>query len=162
MTTSFKATEILDDTSELHHAFFGTAQGNLQRALAEFVNVFEVNQQHTQEKDKEGTIEALADKYVQLSGCHEQMSLASQTQHEWSEAAKTADEIRQELEATHAGLVQHESRTSRFADERAQFLADIQKRRREHEQQVQKQQDRLDEHYAKKTRESIYCNLVGI
>ena len=54
-----------------------------------------------------------------------------------------------------------DSRTPPFAVERAEFLARLEAERQEQVKEIQRQQDRLDEHYAKKTRESTYRNLVG-
>ena len=48
-----------------------------------------------------------------------------------------------------------------FAKERAEFLDQLEMERQEQLKQLRRQQDKIEEHYAKKTRESTYRNLVG-
>lgn len=62
-------------------------------------------------------------------------------------------------------LAQQELRESRalspLETQRQEFMDQLQQRRKQEEQDIQRQYDKLEEHYAKKTRDSIYQNLVG-
>jgi hypothetical protein len=71
--------------------------------------------------------------------------------------------MKQALEQVNSILNQQEKRDSSAAREaqRQAFLDQLAQQRKQEEQALQREYDRLDEHYAKKTRESIYQNLVG-
>lgn len=69
----------------------------------------------------------------------------------------------QALEQVNSILNQQEKRDSSISleSQRQAFLDELEQRRKQEEQDLQRKYDRLDEHYAKKTRDSIYQNLVG-
>lgn len=57
---------------------------------------------------------------------------------------------------------QRESQTlSPLEEEKQAFMDQLQQQRKAYQQDLQRQYDKMDENHAKKTRESIYRNLVG-
>lgn len=48
-----------------------------------------------------------------------------------------------------------------FAAEREEYLKKIQEDRQKFERELQRQRDKIEEYYAKRTRESTLSNLVG-
>lgn len=54
-----------------------------------------------------------------------------------------------------------QTREEPFRNEREAYLKSKEERRKVFESEIRRKSDELDEYYAKKTRESIYENLVG-
>jgi hypothetical protein len=122
----------------------------------------------------------LATAFIQLNSCQTHLDQASKQgfsdlTHESNEFHKNKrmntnpcihwleNAMKQALEQVNSILKQQEKRDS-SAPREAQwqaFLDQLAQRRKQEEQDLQREYDRLDEHYAKKTRESIYQNLVG-
>ncbi|KAI8149801.1 hypothetical protein BJV82DRAFT_584695 [Fennellomyces sp. T-0311] len=153
----FTSQPITEDLSQLDNAIFKTAQRNLRQDLAEFVKVFE----ETDHVNKD----TLASSYVQLSTCSRSLQTAETRKDDLQGVITAGNEVQENMNAIETVLQEvknaQESRTPPFAAERAEFMAKLEAERQEQLKEIRRQQDKLEEHYAKKTRESTYRNLVG-
>ncbi|EPB87513.1 hypothetical protein HMPREF1544_05707 [Mucor circinelloides 1006PhL] len=140
---------------ELDNLIFKHGQEALSRELESFVEEFETKQQLT-------TADSLAKTYVNITTCDSKLKTAtnradlSNTQHE---IAQTQQKLNTLLDA----VKETQSRRNNipFESEKEAFLKQQQERKKKLEQDIRREADLLDETYAKKTRESIYRNLVG-
>ncbi|KAI9488720.1 hypothetical protein BDB00DRAFT_32338 [Zychaea mexicana] len=153
----FTAQPIKEDLAQLDHAIFETAHRNLRRDLTEFVHVFEESD-HVKE-------DTLAAAYVQLTNCGQSLQTAKTREDDLQSAITQGNKVREDMNTLETVLqdVKHayETKTPPFAVERAEFLKQLEKERQDHLKELRRQQDKIEEHYAKKTRESTYRNLVG-
>lgn len=74
-------------------------------------------------------------------------------------ASNALQDVHAKVEAIKAEQATH---PPPFSTERAQFLDDLNMRRREIESKLRREQDKLEEFYAKRTRESTFHNIVGL
>jgi hypothetical protein len=56
---------------------------------------------------------------------------------------------------------QNKIKSTPFEQERKAFLQSLADRKKKIENEITRESDKIDEYYAKKTRDSIYRNLVG-
>ncbi|OAC99640.1 hypothetical protein MUCCIDRAFT_114839 [Mucor lusitanicus CBS 277.49] len=140
---------------ELDNLIFKNGQEALSRELESFVEEFETKQQLT-------TADTLARTYVNITTCDSKLKLAtskvdlSSTQQQ---VAKTRQKLNTLLDAVKETQRKHNNIP--FESEKEAFLKQQQDRKKALEQDIRREADLLDETYAKKTRESIYRNLVG-
>lgn len=156
---------------ELDNLIFKHGQEALSRELESFVEEFEVstltffhalNSRYSQTKQQLTTADSLAKTYVNITTCDSKLKTAtnradlSNTQHE---IAQTQQKLNTLLDA----VKETQSRRNNipFESEKEAFLKQQQERKKKLEQDIRREADLLDETYAKKTRESIYRNLVG-
>ncbi|KAI9246496.1 hypothetical protein BDA99DRAFT_576612 [Phascolomyces articulosus] len=155
MAAHFTAQPIAKDLAQLDNAIFETAQGNLQRDLAEFVQAVE-NPNHVKE-------DTLAANYVQLTSCGQSLQVAKTREDDLQSIITQGNEVQDEMKALETILQDvknaQETRTPPFAEERAEFLKQLEHERQEQLKELRRQQDKIEEHYVKKTRESTYRNL---
>ncbi|KAG2221879.1 hypothetical protein INT45_012523, partial [Circinella minor] len=145
------------DLAKLNNAIFETAQDNLKRDLTEFVQVFE-NSNHVKE-------DTLAASYVQLTNCSQSLQAAKTRKDDLQSIINQGNKTQEEMNTLSTILEDiknaQETRTPPFSKERAEFLKQLEMERQEQLKELRRQQDKIEEHYAKKTRESTYRNLVG-
>ncbi|KAL9545416.1 hypothetical protein MBANPS3_007155 [Mucor bainieri] len=151
----FSADTITSGACELDNLIFKNGQEVLSRELEAFVEEFETKQQLI-------TADSLAKTYVNITTCDSKLKAAvpkadlSNTQQE---IANTHQKLSTLLDAVKETQARHSSIP--FASEKEAFLKQQQDRKKKLEQEIRREADLLDETYAKKTRESIYRNLVG-
>ncbi|KAI7902269.1 uncharacterized protein BX663DRAFT_512314 [Cokeromyces recurvatus] len=161
----FSADTVFTDTSELDKLLFQQAQQRIAEEINEFIEQFET-------KNDLMTVDLLAKTYSQLTTCETKLSNAtkqaddnhlSSTVTIKTVASKTqqVQDILQNLLQT-VEACQNQKRNSPFYKEKEAYLKKKEERRKQLEKEIRKESDKLEEFYAKKTRESIYNNIVGI
>ncbi|CAO3654657.1 unnamed protein product [Mucor fragilis] len=151
----FSADSITLGACELDDLVFKNGQEALSRELESFVEEFETKQQLT-------TADSLTKTFVDITTCGSKLRTAaskadlSSTQQEM---AATQQKLTTLLDAVKEAQNRHSNIP--FESEKEAFLKQQQDRRKKLEQDIRREADILDETYAKKTRESIYRNLVG-
>ncbi|KAI8369755.1 hypothetical protein BD560DRAFT_490031 [Blakeslea trispora] len=137
----FSAATLYTNLSELDHVLFQQGQSQLQQDMVEFVQVFD-HPCHTHDA---------AMTFAQLTTCKTKLTVPSldDTLNKTRQTSETLGQIRQ---------IQPVQQSS--PDKQA-YLEQQQERRKQMEAELLKESDRLEEFYAKKTRDSIYHHLVG-
>lgn len=107
-------------------------------------------------------LDALAKTYVQLTNCDQKLKFAVNTQTleaTLDKSARVCESMARVLEGVEQ--VQANNMTVPFQAEREAYLTAREVRKKTLENEMRRESDKMDEYYAKKTRDSIYQNLVG-
>ncbi|KAG2196320.1 hypothetical protein INT47_009315, partial [Mucor saturninus] len=133
--------------SELDELIFQKGQTSLQRELHDFVEAFETKKELLE-------LDSLAKTYVQLTNCEGKLksSAVSQLETTLKEAVRVNDVLNSALKQVESVQVKEEP----FRAEREAYLKSKEERRKVLESEIRRESDKIDEYYAKKTRESIY------
>lgn len=151
----FSAKPILSDASELDDLIFKNGQTSLAGDLNDFVDNFETSGELL-------PLDSLASTYVQLTSCDQKLKKAvgsetvDATLKQSSTTLSQLNLIVEKLEAERS-----KKEPSPVEIEREEYKKLLAERKKSMEKEIQRQSDKLDEYYAKQTRESIYRNLVG-
>ena len=118
---------------------------------------------NNQTKQQLITADSLAKTYVNITTCDSKLKSAvatktdlSSTQEELTKTQKTLSALLDAVKET-----QNKHINIPFELEKQAYLKQQQERKKRLELEIRRESDILDENYAKKTRESIYRNLVG-
>lgn len=107
-------------------------------------------------------MDSIAKTYVQLTSCEQilknnnELDVVAVTE---KKSKLVLHELSQVLEAVNQ--VQAEKKSLPFQIEREAYLIEREKRKKAIENELRRESDKIDERYAKLTRDSIYRNLVG-
>ncbi|ORX60491.1 hypothetical protein DM01DRAFT_1332640 [Hesseltinella vesiculosa] len=103
--------------------------------------------------------------FVSLSSCPAQLDLVTNNGQELSQLAEEMKQSRNMIDQTRQVLHNQEQRRELahlpLQQEKQQYLTDLERRKKDFYAQWQHQTDKLEETFAKKTRDSIFRNLVG-
>lgn len=105
--------------------------------------------------------EELAKTYVQLTSCEKKVTKLKDinleiTVDNVNKVKNTLDELYDRVKK------QKQERKLPFADEKEAYLKEKQERLLKLDNELRNETDKIEEYYTKKTRESIYRNLVGL
>ncbi|KAI8636686.1 hypothetical protein BD408DRAFT_425776 [Parasitella parasitica] len=152
----FSANSLTSGACELDDLIFKNGQNILDQELESFVQEFETRQQLL-------TADSLAKTFVNITACDLKLKAAaaatadlSPTQQKINDTQKTLNRLMEAVKET-----QNKHSNLPFEAEKQAYLKLLQERKKKLEQDIRRESDILDENYAKKTRESIYRNLVG-
>ncbi|CAO3695981.1 unnamed protein product [Rhizopus microsporus] len=134
----FTPNALLEDIAELDKLVFANSQAKLNQELHSFVEHFEKESISSEE---------LAKSYVALTGCHPKLN--------------TSMEETQQLLEQLLTTIQHEKQSPSLQQEYEEYQKDKDKRKRMALEELRRESDRLDEYYARRTRDSIHQHLVG-
>ncbi|SAM01236.1 hypothetical protein [Absidia glauca] len=156
--------DVLKDLAQLDTHLFKTTQQSIEHDIHTFVSAFDDDKDAFSPDDmttRHPSPDDLATAFIQLNSCQTHLDQANK--QGFSDLTHERNAMQQALEQVNIILNQQEKRDSNASREaqRQAFLDQLAQRRKQEEQDLQREYDRLDEHYAKKTRESIYQNLVG-
>lgn len=107
-------------------------------------------------------LDSLAKTYVQLTSCDQKLKSAVSTQAFETTLEKSTlvhNSLAQILEAVEQ--IQTKKMAVPFQPEREAYIVSKEERKKAIENEIRRESDKIDEYYAKKTRDSIYQNLVG-
>lgn len=107
-------------------------------------------------------LESLAKNYVQLTSCEQKLKCGVNNElleTTLGEATAVSNRLTQILDMVHQA--QSNQMTEPFQSEREAYLIAREERKKAIENEIRRESDKIDEYYAKKTRDSIYQNLVG-
>ncbi|KAG2214818.1 hypothetical protein INT46_006610 [Mucor plumbeus] len=148
---------------ELDDLIFKNGQKALHQELESFVQEFEARISTLFTKQQLITTDSLAKTYVDITTCDSKLKSAAATKTDLSstqeELAKTQQKLNALLDAVKE--TQNKHKNIPFELEKQAYLKQQQERKKKLELEIRRESDILDENYAKKTRESIYRNLVG-
>ncbi|KAI8091485.1 uncharacterized protein B0P05DRAFT_267346 [Gilbertella persicaria] len=133
--------------SELDQLLFQDGQERLLKEIDDFIDQFETRQD---------LFDTAAKMYAQLTVCDKKLNSLKTV-----ELDTTLDKLHQTQHRLDQLLSKTEPRTVHLEEKRQAFLTQQTERKRQIEAQITRESDKIDEYYAKKTRESIYRNLVG-
>ncbi|KAI8328490.1 hypothetical protein BC941DRAFT_444771 [Chlamydoabsidia padenii] len=164
----FEITDLLDNLSQLDTHLFKSTQQSLELDIHAFVSTFddEIDTSSGINHTPHISPDDLATTFIQLNNCQLHLDLAKKQQNigNW-DLNNELNDMKQTMGQVKDILNSQEQKKSTVLSpletQRQQFLDELQQRRKQQEQDIQRQYDKLEEHYAKKTRESIYQNLVG-
>ncbi|CDH55794.1 predicted protein [Lichtheimia corymbifera JMRC:FSU:9682] len=159
----FNVDPILKDVDEFGNALFGSAHAHLQNNIDDFVRTFD--ETHPESGTRVGP-DALAVAFVQLSNCSQKLQVhQKQDDGCWDDLVKYSQQTRQTMDDLDKTLKDAQEKQMiqgpPFAAEREEYLKKIQEDRHKFERELQRQRDKIEEYYAKRTRESTLSNLVG-
>lgn len=115
-----------------------------------------------QTKDELILVDSIAKTYVQLTSCEQKLKSKENTDIVTATQQKSKlvlDDLTQALESINQ--VQAKNNNLPFQSEREAYLLEREERKKAIENELRRESDKIDEHYAKLTRDSIYRNLVG-
>ncbi|KAG2237324.1 hypothetical protein INT48_009057 [Thamnidium elegans] len=153
--TKFTAQSLYSDLSQLDDLIFKQGQHQLEQELNDFVQSFET-------KDELVLVDSIAKSYVQLTSCEQKLKSSENTELVTATQQKSKlvlDDLTQVLESINE--VQAEKNNLPFQSEREAYLIEREERKKAIENELRRESDKIDERYAKLTRDSIYRNLVG-
>lgn len=136
------------DVAELDKLVFANSQAKLNQELHSFVEHFEKESISSEE---------LAKSYVALTGCHPKLKQTKTVDSTINTSMEETQQLLEQLLAT----IQHEKQSPSLQQEYEEYQKDKDKRKRMALEELRRESDRLDEYYARKTRESIHQHLVG-
>ncbi|KAG1456282.1 hypothetical protein G6F56_006866 [Rhizopus delemar] len=137
------------DAIELNQLIFSGTQEKLNKEINSFAEHFE---------NCSVSIDSLTKTYVALTGCSS--SISQHKKHVDPDIIQSLTDTQQLLNQALSTCSKKENFTDVQQRQQA-YLAEKQLRKKKMMDELRRESDRLDEHYAKKTRESIYKNLVG-
>ncbi|KAI7876022.1 hypothetical protein K492DRAFT_210603 [Lichtheimia hyalospora FSU 10163] len=156
----FNVDPILKDLDDFGNALFGSAHAHLQKNVDDFVRTFD--ETHPESGTRVGP-DALAVAFVQLSNCSQKLQVNKQVG--WDDLVKHSQQTRQTMDDLDKTLQDAQEKQMMqgppFATEREKYLKTLQEDRKKFERELQRQKDKIEEYYAKRTRESTLSNLVG-
>ncbi|KAI8881151.1 hypothetical protein K501DRAFT_334938 [Backusella circina FSU 941] len=138
--------DIVIDLAELNDLLFDHTQQSLERESATFVEHFE-----------NLPVDSLARTYANLTKCNSQLTIAKNSNFE-----ETKDKAIQTQAILNKLLEKNTIQVNdRFEQEKQAFLQEQNKKQKQIQLEMQRESDKMDEIYTKKTRDSIRRNLVG-
>ncbi|CAO3598565.1 unnamed protein product [Absidia cylindrospora] len=156
--TTLEMADILENT----HLFRATRQ-SLEQDLGAFVVAFDNESDAT--SSAHFTSDDLALAFIQLNNCQTHLDLAKKQKNDWEDLSEELDNLRHTVDQVRDVIKSQEQRETQtllpLEEEKKAFMGLLRQQQKEYHQDLQRQFDKMEENHVKKTRDSIYRNLVG-
>ncbi|ORZ17957.1 hypothetical protein BCR42DRAFT_412850 [Absidia repens] len=165
--TTLEIADILENLSQLDTHLFKATQQSLEQDLSSFVVAFDGESETTSTStdSTQFTTDDLALAFIQLNNCQTHLDLAKKQKNDWNDLSEELDNLHHTVDEVRDVIKSREQRetqaSSPLEEEKKAFMCQLQQQRREYDQDLQRQFDKMEENHVKKTRDSIYRNLVG-
>ncbi|KAI8073064.1 hypothetical protein BC940DRAFT_290458 [Gongronella butleri] len=170
---SVEPNDLYADMLELDEQLFKVNQRLLGSAMTSFVHTFDDeepdnftgNEENPAPREQRIRSSDLTQAFVQLNTCHTQLDKLKAKQDEITNIATQARECRavvgDVLQVKNEQEQRKQDASMPLQAQQQAYLDELAARKSKFHAEIQREKDKLEERYAKKTRDTIYRNLVG-